>query len=62
MSEQRPPFPPFTHDTALKKLRGAADAWSTCNPAHVALGYSIDSYWRNRAGAPNPNQSGCLPP
>jgi len=23
MSEQRPPFPPFTHDAALKKLRGA---------------------------------------
>jgi len=32
------------------------------NPAHAALGYSIDSDWRNRAGAPNPNQSGCLPP
>jgi nuclear transport factor 2 (NTF2) superfamily protein len=49
MSEQRPPLPPFTHDTALKKVRGAEDAWNTCNPAHAALGYSMDSYWRNRA-------------
>ena len=49
MPEQRPPFPPFTHETAIKKVRGAEDLWNTCNPEHVALGYSMDSYWRNRA-------------
>jgi len=49
MPEQRPPFPPFTHETAIKKVRGAEDAWNTCNPEHAALGYSVDCYWRNRA-------------
>ena len=49
MSERRPPFPPFTRETAIQKVRGAEDAWNTCNPAQVALGYSIDSHWRNRS-------------
>jgi uncharacterized protein len=49
MSEQRPPFPPFTHETAIQKVRGAEDGWNTCDPPRVASGYSIDSYWRNRA-------------
>jgi nuclear transport factor 2 (NTF2) superfamily protein len=53
MSEQRPPLPPFTRETAIKKVRGAEDAWNTCDPARVALGYSIDSYWRNRAEFPH---------
>jgi nuclear transport factor 2 (NTF2) superfamily protein len=52
MSEQRPPLPPFTRETAIQKVRGAEDAWNTCDPARVALGYSIDSYWRNRAEFP----------
>jgi uncharacterized protein len=52
MSEQRPPFPPFTRETALQKVRGAEDAWNSCDPARVALGYSLDSYWRNRAEFP----------
>src|ERR1700758_2697863 len=49
MSEQRPPFPPFTRETAVQKVRGAEDAWNTCDPPRVALGYSLDSNWRNRA-------------
>ena len=49
MSEQRPPFPPFTRETAVQKVRGAEDGWNTCDPARVALAYSVDSYWRNRA-------------
>ena len=49
MSEQRPPFPPFTRETAIQKVRGAEDAWNSRDPARVALGYTMDSYWRNRA-------------
>jgi len=49
MAEQRPPFPPFTRETAMQKVRGAEDGWNTCDPARVALAYTMDSYWRNRA-------------
>ncbi len=46
--EQRPPFPPFTHETAVEKVRKAEDAWNGREPQRVALAYSIDSRWRNR--------------
>jgi uncharacterized protein len=49
MLEERPPFPTFTRETALKKVRGAEDAWNSCNPVKASLGYSLDSRWRNRA-------------
>lgn len=49
MSEQRPPFPPFTHDTAIQKVRAAEDGWNGRNPERVALAYTQDSYWRNRS-------------
>jgi uncharacterized protein len=49
MSEQRPPLPPFTRETAIQKVRGAENAWNTCDPQRTALGYSADSQWRNRA-------------
>jgi nuclear transport factor 2 (NTF2) superfamily protein len=45
----RPPFPPFTRDTAAQKARGAEDAWNSCDPARVSLAYTPDSAWRNRA-------------
>ncbi|MEJ0018540.1 MAG: nuclear transport factor 2 family protein [Acetobacteraceae bacterium] len=44
-----PPLPPFTAESAAQKVRMAEDGWNTCDPAHVALAYSIDSHWRNRA-------------
>jgi len=44
-----PPLPPFTHETAAQKARAAEDAWNSRDPKRVALGYSIDSRWRNRA-------------
>ena len=44
----RPPFPPFTRETALQKIRAAEDAWNSRDPERVALGYTIDSEWRNR--------------
>ena len=49
MSEQRPPFPPFTQETAKQKVRAAEDGWNNRNPEKVALAYTADSKWRNRA-------------
>lgn len=48
MSEQRPPVPPFTKETALQKVQAAEDAWNTRDPQRVALAYTPDSVWRNR--------------
>lgn len=45
----RPPVPPFTRESALEKVRLAEDAWNTRDPEKVALGYTPDSRWRNRA-------------
>jgi nuclear transport factor 2 (NTF2) superfamily protein len=47
--ETRPPLPPFTQETAALKVRGAEDAWNGRNPQKVALAYTEDSVWRNRA-------------
>jgi uncharacterized protein len=44
----RPPLPPFTCESAIQKVRLAEDAWNTREPERVALGYSLDSRWRNR--------------
>jgi nuclear transport factor 2 (NTF2) superfamily protein len=49
MTESRPPLPPFTHDSAIQKVRAAENGWNTCDPAKVALAYTEDSSWRNRA-------------
>src|SRR5262245_39575135 len=45
----RPPLPPFTEQTATEKVRLAEDAWNSRDPARVALAYTPDSRWRNRA-------------
>lgn len=45
----RPPLPPFTRETAIKKIRMAEDAWNSKDPQKVALAYSVDSAWRNRS-------------
>lgn len=47
--ESRPPFPPFTREAALVKVRAAEDAWNGRNPEKVALAYTEDSVWRNRS-------------
>ncbi len=41
--------PPFDLETATLKVRRAEDGWNTRNPEQVALAYSVDSHWRNRA-------------
>ena len=47
--QPRLPLPPFDSDTAAQKVRMAEDAWNTRDPQRVALAYSADSEWRNRA-------------
>ena len=47
--EPRPPFPPFTRETASVKVRKAEDAWNSRDPGKVALAYTPDSRWRNRS-------------
>jgi nuclear transport factor 2 (NTF2) superfamily protein len=49
MSQQRPPLPPFTAETAAQKARMAEDAWNSLDPQRVSLAYTQDSRWRNRA-------------
>ena len=48
-AERRPPFPPFTRETAIQKVRMAEDAWNSRDPERVSRAYTIDSRWRNRA-------------
>jgi len=47
--EQKPPFPPFTLQTALQKVQMAEDAWNTKDPEKVSKAYTIDTEWRNRS-------------
>lgn len=47
--EMKPPLPPFTLETAKAKIQAAEDAWNTRDPDRVALAYTEDSQWRNRA-------------
>jgi nuclear transport factor 2 (NTF2) superfamily protein len=47
--ESKPPFPPFDAETARQKVRLAEDGWNSRDPTRVALAYSEDTRWRNRA-------------
>lgn len=42
-------IPPFTRESAVKKVRAAEDAWNSRDPQKVSLAYTVDSQWRNRA-------------
>ncbi len=44
----RPPFPPFTLETAMQKVRMAEDGWNTRDADKVVLAYTVDTIWRNR--------------
>jgi len=48
MTHKTPILPPFTEDTARRKVQAAAEAWSTRDPEVVAPAYSIDCEWRDR--------------
>jgi nuclear transport factor 2 (NTF2) superfamily protein len=47
--EVKLPLPPFTFETAILKVRAGEDGWNSRNPGNVALAYTVDSLWRNRA-------------
>ena len=53
---RRPPWPPFTRETAIEKVRLAEDAWNSRDPEKVALAYTVDSRWRNRSEFVNGRQ------
>jgi uncharacterized protein len=52
----RPPLPPFTRESAIQKVRLAEDGWNSRDSEKVALAYSVDSRWRNRAEFVNGRQ------
>lgn len=41
--------PPFTRESALRKVQAAEDAWNSRDPERIALAYSEDTSWRNRS-------------
>lgn len=45
----RPPLPPFTEETAIKKVQAAEDAWNSKDPDRCVLAYTEDTEWRNRS-------------
>ena len=47
--ETRPPLPPFSLASAVQKVRLAEDGWNTRDAAKVAMAYTPDTKWRNRA-------------
>ena len=47
-AEPRPPLPPFTEETARRKVQAAEDAWNGRDPERVAGAYTPDTMWRNR--------------
>jgi uncharacterized protein len=51
-SAERPPLPPFTHESATQKVRMAEDAWNSRDPDRVVGVYTEDTRWRNRAEFP----------
>jgi len=55
-SNNRPPLPPFTQETATIKVRQAEDGWNSRDPQKVSLAYTVDSTWRNRSEFPTGRQ------
>jgi nuclear transport factor 2 (NTF2) superfamily protein len=49
MTDTRLPVPPFTRETAIQKVHAAEDGWNSRDPERLALAYTEDSSWRNRA-------------
>jgi uncharacterized protein len=48
----KPPLPPFTCESAARKVRLAEDAWNLRDPARVSMVYTADTRWRNRVEFP----------
>ena len=52
LSEARPPFPPFSLESARQKVRAAENGWNCRDPLKVSLAYTPNSQWRNRSEFP----------
>jgi uncharacterized protein len=50
--DTKPPLPPFTRESAARKVRLAEDAWNSRDPVRVSQVYTPDTRWRNRAEFP----------
>ncbi|MCK5831936.1 MAG: nuclear transport factor 2 family protein [Methylococcales bacterium] len=48
VTESKPPFPPFDHESAMEKVRLTENAWNSKDPEKISLAYTNDSQWRNR--------------
>ena len=48
LEDRRQPFPNFTKESAIEKIRLAENGWNNQNPEKIATAYSLDSVWRNR--------------
>jgi hypothetical protein len=48
MFNTQPIRPPFSEETAQKKVQAAEDAWNSRDPERTALAYTEESEWRNR--------------
>jgi nuclear transport factor 2 (NTF2) superfamily protein len=48
-NEQSVIAPPFTLESARRKVRMAEDGWNSRDPNRVSLAYTEDSVWRNRS-------------
>ncbi|OKL62793.1 hypothetical protein UA08_01447 [Talaromyces atroroseus] len=40
--------PPFTEESARKKVKAAQNLWNTQDPERVSVAYTPDTIWRNR--------------
>lgn len=47
--EIKNPVPPFSYDSAVKKVMLAARAWNSRNPEVVCMAYTLNTEWRNRS-------------
>jgi nuclear transport factor 2 (NTF2) superfamily protein len=44
-----PIVPPFTRESAIRKVRLAEDGWNSRDAHRCCLAYTLDSRWRNRS-------------
>jgi nuclear transport factor 2 (NTF2) superfamily protein len=58
MPDEKPPVPPFTRETAAKKVQAAEDAWNTRDAERVALAYTEDSVGASSTKATTATASG----
>lgn len=49
MEHKKYPLPPFTEETAKRKIQIAEDTWNSQDPVKVSMAYTEDSEWRNRS-------------